>query len=193
MQAGVQAGVAVVGCGAFARQFHLPNIRASQELNLKMLVASSGQSAKEMAARYWAENSSTDFQEALTEPDINAVMIFTRDNTHADIAAAALKAGKHVFCEKPLATSYEQCRMIAETLRDGGPFCMVGFNRRFAPLVRTVKEIIDTCSGPKIIHYRVNAGPLPKDNWVYDPAYAAGRIIGEGCHFIDLMTWLTGS
>ncbi len=192
-QTGVQAGVAVVGCGAFARQFHLPNIKSSQELNLKMLTASSGQSAKEMAARYGAEKCSTDFREALEDQDIDAVMIFTRDNSHADIAVAALKAGKHVFCEKPLATSYEQCKQIAEVYRNDGPVCMVGFNRRFAPLIHNVKEITDSCNGPKIIHYRVNAGPLPKDNWVYDPAYAAGRIIGEGCHFIDLMTWLTQS
>ena len=103
------ANVAAVGCGSFARQFHLPNIKASNELNLRSMVASSGQSAKEMGERYGAETCTTDYQEVLRDPDIDAVMIFTRDNSHADLAVAAMASGKHVFCEKPLTTTYSQC------------------------------------------------------------------------------------
>jgi len=190
---GPPAGVAVVGCGAFPRQFHMPNIKRSRELRLRTLVDSDAQNAKEMAVRYGADNCTTDFQQALDDPAIDAVAIFTRDNTHAPLAIAALQAGKHVFCEKPLATTYEQCRQIADLPLEGGPLCMVGFNRRFAPLVQPIKEILDDCNGPRMIHYRVNAGALPGDNWVYDPAHAAGRVVGEVCHFVDLMTWLVGA
>jgi len=187
---GDTAGVAVAGCGSFARQFHLPNIKANPHLRLRTLAASTGQSAKEMAVRYGAENCTTDIQTAIDDPAVDAVMIFTRDNTHAGMTAAALEAGKHVFCEKPLATTYEECRRIADVSPADGPLCMVGFNRRFAPLMRKVKETLVSCAEPKMVHYRVNAGPLPKDRWVFDPNYAAGRVVGEVCHFVDLMTWL---
>ena len=188
-----QANIAVVGCGGFARQFHLPNIKASPQLNLLSLVTSTGQSAKEMGLRYGADYCTTDYNEMLRDPNVDAVMIFTRDNAHAPMVVEAIKAGKHVFCEKPLATSLKQCDEIASVCHDDGPVCMVGFNRRFAPLMIQAKQVLDQCSGPLMMHYRVNAGTLPSGNWVYDPKSAAGRIVGEACHFIDLMTWLIGS
>jgi len=187
------AGVAVVGCGSFARQFHMPNIKRSSDLALRTLVDSDAQNAQEMGTRYGAERCTTDYQQALDDPRIDAVAIFTPDNSHADLAVAALKAGKHVFCEKPLATTYEQCRAIAEASSHGGPLCMTGFNRRFAPLMQPVKEIAAGSARPFVASYRVNAGPLPGDNWVFDPERAAGRIVGEVCHFIDLLAWLIDS
>ncbi|MBI1923525.1 bi-domain-containing oxidoreductase [Candidatus Poribacteria bacterium] len=182
--------IAVIGCGAFARQFHLPYVKASRDLNLRALVTSSGQNAKEMGGRYGAEYCATDYQEVLNDEGVDAVMVLTRDNSHAGITLEALKAGKHVFCEKPLATTYEACGQIANALRGGSPLCMVGFNRRFAPLIRQVKESLKARSGPCMLHYRINAGPLPKESWVYDPAYSAGRIVGEACHFVDLFYYL---
>lgn len=186
-------GVAVVGCGAFARQFHLPNIQSAHDLKLQTVVASSGQSAKETAARYGAANCTTDYQTVLADTSVDAVAIFTRDNSHAPMALAALEAGKHVFCEKPLATSYEQCDQLADALHSSDRMCMVGFNRRFAPLSLQLKQTLDQCSGPRQVHYRINAGALPTDHWVYDPQFAAGRIVGEVCHFIDLVQWLIGA
>ncbi len=187
------AGIAVVGCGGFARQFHLPNVKKSARLRFRSLVASSGQSAREMAERYGAEQATTNYDEVLADAAVDAVMIFTRDNAHASMAAAALEAGKHVFCEKPLAVDYPQCQQLAELLGDGGPLCMVGFNRRFAPLMQPVKKALDACGGPRVVHYRVNAGPLPGNHWVYDPGSASGRVVGEVCHFVDLVTWLIGA
>ncbi len=187
------ANIAVVGCGAFARQFHLPYIRSNKALVFKTLAASSGQSAKEMAERYGASNSTTDVASVLNDQDIDAVYIFTRDNSHASLTASALKSGKHVFCEKPLATSYEECDLIKEAAKDASRICMVGYNRRYAPLMKPVKEVLGACIGPKMIIYRVNAGPMPRDNWVYDSKFAAGRVVGEVCHFIDLMTHLIGA
>lgn len=187
-----KANIAVAGCGAFARQFHLPFIRSSNDLVFKTLVTSSGQSAKEMAERYGASSCTTDFQEVLNDDDIDAVFIFTRDNSHAQMVTTALEKGKHVFCEKPLTTSYEECAMVKEAAKDKNQICMVGYNRRYAPLMEPVIKIMKDCAGPKSITYRVNAGPMPKDNWVYDTKYAAGRVVGEVCHFIDLMTYLIG-
>ena len=184
------ANVAVAGCGDFARQFHLPNIKADNNLFFKTLVTSSGQSAKEMAVRYGAENCTTDYQSVLDDPDIDAVFIFTRDNTHAAMTSSALSSGKHVFCEKPLATSFEECTKIARISQETDRLCMVGYNRRFAPLIQPVKQILQSCNGPKAVQYRINAGSMPNDNWVYDSKFANGRVVGEVCHFIDLVSWL---
>jgi predicted dehydrogenase/threonine dehydrogenase-like Zn-dependent dehydrogenase len=185
-----RGNVAVIGCGAFARQFHLPNLKNHPQLTFHTLVASSGQSAKEMAVRYGAAHCTTDSEHVGRDPSIDAVMILTRDRSHAPLAAAALQAGKHVFCEKPLAISEADCRLVTEAAAASGRVCMVGFNRRFAPITVEAKRIVDEDSpGPKTVLYRVNAGSLPKDTWVYDPAHAAGRIVGEACHFIDLACW----
>jgi len=188
-----RGNVAVFGCGAFARQFHLPNLKQSSRLNFHTLVASTGQSAKEMAARYAAARSVTDPAEVWNDSTVDAVMILTRDKSHASLTAAALEAGKHVFCEKPLATTIEECETVAKAAEAANRICMTGFNRRFAPLLVDAKNVLDGVSGPKTVHYRVNAGTLPKDDWVYDPAHAEGRIIGEACHFVDLMYWLVGA
>jgi len=146
-----------------------------------------------MARRYGAEKSATDPQELWDDPDLDAVMIFTRDKSHAALTAAALDAGKHVFCEKPLATTVEECQMLAVAAESNNLICMTGLNRRFAPLVRQLHDVLAECHGPKMIQYRVNAGSLPQDSWIYDPVHAAGRLIGEACHFIDLFRMLTGS
>ena len=184
------ANIAVVGCGYFARQFHLPYVKDSPDLCLSTLVTSSSQNAKEMGAYYGANSCSTDWREVLQNDQIDAVMVFTRDNSHANITIESLKAGKHVFCEKPLTTTYEECAEIIKVVDNGHPLCMVGFNRRFAPLMVPIKDTLSECKGRRVIQYRVNAGTLPKDNWVFDPNYAAGRVIGEVCHFIDLFYYL---
>ncbi|MCZ6675714.1 MAG: Gfo/Idh/MocA family oxidoreductase, partial [Candidatus Poribacteria bacterium] len=134
----------------------------------------------------------TDYQEVLNDDSVDGVMVLTRDNSHASITTEALKAGKHVFCEKPLATTYEECRQIADAQKSG-LLCMVGFNRRFAPLMRQVKDALKSRSGPCMLHYRVNAGPLPEDSWIYDSLHSAGRIVGETCHFVDLFYDLVGA
>ncbi|MFN9372907.1 MAG: bi-domain-containing oxidoreductase [Planctomycetaceae bacterium] len=185
-------GMAVAGCGGFARQFHLPNLKASPNVSLRALVASTGQSAQEMATRYGAAISSTDYDAVLRDDQVDAVCIFTRDAAHARMSLAALNAGKHVFCEKPLAITVEECEQLAAQIT-GDRICMVGFNRRFAPLVRDLQNCLKQLPGPRMMIYRVNAGPLPRDNWVFDPSSAAGRIVGEVCHFVDLLTWLTGA
>ena len=185
--------VAAIGCGGFARQFHLPNLKRNARLRFKTLVASTGQSAKEMAVRYGAEQGATDVAELWSDREVEAVMVFARDNKHADMVEAALESGKHVFCEKPLTTSDEQSQRVARLASQSDRICMTGFNRRFAPLLTQVKTVLDGCSGPKLMHYRVNAGALQPDDWIYDPIHSEGRIVGEACHFIDLFHYLTGA
>lgn len=182
--------VAVVGCGAFARQFHLPNLRRRPDVKLQAIVTSSGASSREMAERYGARYCSTSFEEVLADDEIDAVMILTRDNTHAPLTLRALEAGKHVFCEKPLAVNEEECRALADRLAVQGPLCTVGFNRRFAPLARRLKQQLSSRPGPAQFLYRINAGALPRDHWTFDPQFASGRILGEVCHFVDLCYWL---
>lgn len=183
--------VAAIGCGAFARQFHLPNIKSSERYSLQALVTSTAQSAKEFGKLYGAGNCSTDPAIVWQDDSVDAAMIFTRDLTHAAFAEAALKSGKHVFCEKPLAVNRDECLGLLATGSD--LVCMTGFNRRFAPMMQTAKSILDGTSGPKQITYRVNAGSLPNTSWILDPAQSAGRIIGEACHFVDLFRWIVGS
>lgn len=185
--------IAVIGCGAFAQQFHLPNLKNSNRLAFHTLAASTAQSAKEMGQRYGAVNCTTDVAQLISDAEIDAVMVFTRDKSHASICADALKADKHVFCEKPLATSLEECDLVSTAAAGSDRVCMTGFNRRFAPMMQEVKQVISTLQGPKLIHFRVNAGKLPANSWVYDEVHSAGRIIGEVCHFIDLFRWFTGS
>lgn len=189
---GDKVQAAVVGCGAFARQFHMPNLKSNPLVELRALVASTGQSATEMASRYGAKTGSTKLDEVVADPELDAVFVFMRDASHARTTIAALRAGKHVFCEKPLAITAEECEELAAAA-DGSRVCMVGFNRRFAPLVKDLHRQLRSIPGPKMMVYRVNAGAMPRDNWIYDPQSAAGRIVGEVCHFVDLLYFLTGS
>jgi len=145
-----------------------------------------------MGARYGALFCSTRFEDVLSDGDVEAVFVLTRDAAHASMTAKALRAGKHVFCEKPLALNRAECQLVADAARESGKLCMVGFNRRFAPLAVRAWQAVRRIPGPKSVVYRVNAGPLPQDNWVYDARYAAGRIVGEVCHFVDFVHWLLG-
>ena len=122
------------------------------------------------------------------------VAILTRHQHHARQTLAALRAGKHVYCEKPLAITPEELDEIQAALRDETlPFLMVGFNRRFAPFAVRMNDFLKESSEPFIAHYRVNAGDIPLNHWTQDPAQGGGRIIGEGCHFVDFLTFLAGA
>jgi predicted dehydrogenase len=117
----------------------------------------------------------------------------TRHGEHARQAVAALKAGKYVFVEKPLAVDEQQLQSVLRALRRSGTLLTVGFNRRFAPLAVRLADFLDGRSEPLFMHYRVNAGYIPLTHWVHDPQQGGGRIIGEGCHFIDFLTFLAGA
>ncbi|HEY5903379.1 MAG TPA: Gfo/Idh/MocA family oxidoreductase, partial [Anaerolineales bacterium] len=147
-------------------------------------------SAKKFGFKYAASSD----EEILNDPEINTVAILTRHNTHADLAVRALQAGKHVFVEKPLAVDNDQLSVISNQLEKGeGCILTVGFNRRFAPLAQQLRTSLAGRHEPLYMHYRVNAGYLPLNHWTQDPEIGGGRIIGEGCHFVDFLTFLAGA
>jgi predicted dehydrogenase/threonine dehydrogenase-like Zn-dependent dehydrogenase len=195
-----RAGVvrmALIGAGGFAKGMHLPNLQALGKLcHLRAVISRSGHNAAATARRWGAEYCGTDFQEVLNDPEIDAVIIATRHNLHASMALEALRAGKHVLLEKPLALTALELESITRFFADAGsnptPILLTGFNRRFSPHVLRIAECLESRTNPMVINYRMNAGYLPSDHWVHG-AEGGGRNLGEACHIYDLFTFLTGA
>ncbi|NPA08710.1 MAG: Gfo/Idh/MocA family oxidoreductase, partial [Chlorobi bacterium] len=138
----------------------------------------------------------TDTNGLLNDPDINTVIIITRHNTHASLTCQALDAGKHVFVEKPLCLTLEELLEIERCYNEAaknGLLLMVGFNRRFSPHIQKIKELLASTREPKSFIMTINAGSIPEEHWIQDPRVGGGRIIGEACHFIDLLRFLAGT
>jgi predicted dehydrogenase/threonine dehydrogenase-like Zn-dependent dehydrogenase len=187
----------VLGAGSFATLVALPAVARIRKIEKISIVSAGGLSAKLAARDFGFERASTDPADVLKEPRINTVGIFTRHHLHAGLTAAALRNGKHVFCEKPLALNEEELAEIELAWRkaaDVSPrILMVGFNRRFAPLMVPMRRMIAEAGEPPVMTIRVNAGPLPREHWTQDPVQGGGRILGEACHFVDLLTFLAGA
>ena len=181
--------VGFIGAGNFAQGFLLPTLKDTA--TLVAVANASGASADDARSKFGFQRASTDPQDIIASADIDTVFIATRHGEHSALAAAALRAGKHVFVEKPLALNYDALREVASAYEHSGRKLMVGFNRRFSTLVQKTKKFFDEV-GPKMIFYRVNAGPLPLSHWTQDETEGGGRIIGEVCHFIDTAAFLTG-
>src|SRR5579872_4327406 len=186
--------IGVLGAGAYALSTLLPAIKRSTGIRRIAVCAANGPHALHAAKRFDFEHCVTDEQEILDTPAVNTVFIATRHHLHARQVVAALKAGKHVFCEKPLClTEAELAEIVQVHARHGDQALMVGFNRRFAPLAIRMKAFLAELTGPFAIQYRINAGSLPPDHWVNDPEQGGSRLLGEVCHFIDFASFLTGS
>jgi len=192
-------GIGLLGAGNFAQNVLVPAIKENLGVHLRGVVSRSGLRARHLANRFGFEYCSTNVEEVLADPHVNAVVIATRHDTHAKLALQALQAGKAVFVEKPLAINRSQLQEIAGFWRgsttSGGriPFLMVGYNRRFAEATRLAREFLSDVAEPLVMSCRVNAGYLPPGHWLHDPESGGGRIIGEGCHFVDLLSFLAGS
>ena len=190
--------VGVLGAGNFATQVLLPALRDAGGA-IHTVVSSGGSSASLAAAKFGARQASTDVEDVFASSEMDTVVVATRHDSHARYVERALRAGKHVFVEKPLAVTaddLESVRSTVQDLVDGGspvPVLMVGFNRRFAPVTQRMVELLATQSGPKAVVLTMNAGHIPADHWTQDPEAGGGRIIGEACHFIDLARYLVGS
>ena len=182
--------VGVIGAGGFASQYHLPSLKKIPGCHVEAVVNRTGGKAKQVADKYDARYCSTDYSEVLADDSIDAVVIATRHNLHAEITLAALEAGKHVFVEKPMAMTVADCDRICALAAEKELLVSVGFNRRFSPFAQTGKTALQSVQGPKNILYRCNAGALPADHWSLDPEEGGGRILGEGVHFFDLCCWL---
>jgi predicted dehydrogenase len=187
-----EIGVALVGAGNLSRWVHLPNIKAVPKVRLRAICSANGARAKGFALRFKADYCCSDYREVLADPKIGVVFIVTRNSSHAGQAIAALRAGKDVFVEKPLALTVEQCREIWSTVQETGKQLTVGFNRRFAPFYVELKRELSRRTAPAVLNCRVNSPGISGSYWMADVA-EGGALIGEACHFVDLMYWLLDS
>ena len=182
----------VVGAGNFARSTLLPILRKSEQVELRGVATASAPSAHQTATRFGFSYTASDWHEIVDDPNTDAVLIATRHDLHAVIATAALRAGKSVFLEKPMALTPAELDELMEAWRNSGRILQLGFNRRFAPTYLRLKATFADRRKPLIMSYRVNAGSVPPTAWVVDPVQGGGRIIGEVCHMVDTLVDLMG-
>ncbi len=186
-------GLGVLGAGNFARHTLLPALKGVNAVQLVGIASAGGRAAADLAQRYGFRYATSDPAEVLADKQIDTLAVLTRHHLHAGQTLAGLKAGKHVFCEKPLALNEAELARIERALaQKNAPRLAVGFNRRFAPLAQELDSFLAGRSQPLAAHFRVNAGPLPAGHWLQDPAQGGGRLLGEGCHFIDFLIFLVG-
>jgi predicted dehydrogenase len=181
-----------IGAGNYATRNLFPTFKAAG-VRPRMVATSSGVSGWHAARKFGFEEATTDVARVFADPETTTVVIATRHDTHGRFIAEALRAGKHVFVEKPLCRTWEELEAITGALRSAPGMLMVGFNRRFAPHVRKMKGLLGQVVGPKAFVVTVNAGAVPQDHWILDPEVGGGRILGEACHFIDLLRYLAGT
>ena len=185
--------LAVIGAGAFARTVLLPRLAKLPNLTLDTIVTERGISAGHTQERFGFARIAAEPDAAFDDPNINAVLIATPHSSHARLTAAALRAGKNVLVEKPLALSRAELNDVIAARNRAATFLQVGFNRRFAPMTAKAKAHLARLGGPKFVLLRVNAGQLPPGSWQSAPEQGHGRILGEACHFIDLARHLVGA
>ena len=184
----------VLGAGLFANATLLPAIKKIHDIQLVGIASAGGLHAQHSGRKFGFVYATSSDDEILNDPGINTIAILTRHDTHADLAIKALQAGKHVFVEKPLAINRDQLSAVSSQLAaDGCPLLAVGFNRRFAPLAGQLATHFAHRTEALYMHYRLNAGTIPLNHWVQDPAQGGGRVIGEGCHFVDFLAFLAGA
>ena len=183
----------VLGAGLFANAMLLPAIKKAGDIELIGIASSGGLHAQHSGKKFGFKYATSSDEDIINDPNINTVAILTRHDSHADLIVKALKVGKHVFVEKPLAINGDQLSVISKQLKKtDNCLLMTGFNRRFAPLAQQLHSSLKDHTEPMHVHYRVNAGLIPLNHWTQDPEIGGGRIIGEGCHFIDFITFLVG-
>jgi len=185
-----EINIGVIGAGSFAQSYLIPNAK-SFGASLDTVVTSRGITSKNVAQKFGFNNSSTEAKDIFSNKEINTVFIATPHNSHANYVIESLGMGKNVFVEKPLAMNYEELEAVKSSYKASRGKLMVGFNRRFAPVSVAIKKEFKNIGEPKVINIRINAGFIPKDHWTQNENIGGGRIIGEMCHFIDLMQYFT--
>jgi len=194
-----KVNIAVIGTGQFARNIFLPLLFKNNKLNLRAVSSEKGLSARQTGQKYNAEYVTTDYKEILKDKCTDSVFIMTRHDKHASMVIDALNAGKNIYVEKPLCLTRNELKEVAENYRrkssgEKAPFIMVGFNRRFSSLAKEAKEFLsESGNSPKVITIRANVGYILRDHWSQDMNIGGGRIIGEVCHYIDLVNYFTDS
>jgi polar amino acid transport system substrate-binding protein len=185
--------IGFIGAGSYAQSHLLPNIPKNKDVVLKGVMAGTGTGSRSAGERFGFEFCTSDEKEILENEEINTIFVATPHDSHADHGVKALKAGKHLFVEKPLCLNENELNDIADIYNAPGSkgLLMVGYNRRFSPLARMIKR--ECGDGAMSMIYRINAGAIPPDSWIQDPDVGGGRIIGEVCHFVDFLTYINGS
>ncbi|MBI5960531.1 MAG: bi-domain-containing oxidoreductase [Chloroflexi bacterium] len=185
--------IGMVGSGNFANATLLPAMKGIDGLELTGILSGSGMTARTTGDRFGFSFCTSDFDELAHDERVNWIVLSTRHNLHAQQAVTAMHAGKHVFVEKPLALNYAELVEVVRVQQHSQQQLMVGFNRRFAPMVVAMRKFLQGHQRPLVAIYRVNAGAIPQEHWTQDPTVGGGRIIGEVCHFIDLLQFLIGA
>jgi polar amino acid transport system substrate-binding protein len=184
--------VGFIGAGSFAQSYLIPNVKAAGA-SLDTVVTTKGITSKNVAEKFGFNNTSSSSEDIIKNQSINTVFIATPHNSHAQYTIEALAANKNVFVEKPLAMTMYELDAVENVYKNSTGKLLVGFNRRFADVSKTIKKAFDNLSEPIFINIRVNAGFIPKEHWTQNPELGGGRIIGEMCHFIDLMQYFSDS
>lgn len=186
--------IGFLGAGNYATATLLPVMNGLAGLSLAGVCTATAMTSRTVGEKFGFAFCTTAEEELFANPDINTVVIATRHHLHARQVTSALLAGKRVFCEKPLCLTADELQVVTQAYEERrNPFVMVGYNRRFAPMSRQVKTFFATVQEPLVMHYRVNAGYIPSEHWVHDPVQGGGRIIGEVCHFVDLLSFFADS
>ena len=184
--------IGFIGAGSFAQSYLIPNVKDTGA-SLDTVVTTKGITSKNVAEKFGFNHTSSNADDVIGNSQINTVFIATPHNSHAHYAVSALNANKHVFIEKPLAMNSEELKDVEKAYKDSSVKLMVGFNRRFADVSKAIKKAFENLTEPVFVNIRVNAGFIPKEHWTQNPEIGGGRIIGEMCHFIDLMQYFTDS
>ncbi|MGH9365768.1 MAG: bi-domain-containing oxidoreductase [Thermoanaerobaculia bacterium] len=185
--------VGVVGYGSYFRSVLLPLLREHGGFSLRTACARNGLTVRGAVEKDGFQRGTTDYRELLADPDIRAVFVATRHDQHYPIARAAVEAGKAVFVEKPMTMTAADGRLLAALVAERSALLTVGFNRRFSPHARRLKELLTPIASPRTMLYRINAGPLPPGHWLLDPVEGGGRLLGEAVHFFDFLSFLAGA
>jgi len=186
-------GVGLLGAGSFGQSVLLPALRHVGGSHNVAIASAGGMTAQRIGEQYGFRLATSNAEEVIHHHDVDALFVLTRHDLHAPLIVSGLEAGKHVFTEKPLALNGSEIEAIEKARERSPGDVMVGFNRRFAPLVTQLREHFADRTHPLMMTYRVNAGVLPHDHWQHDSVEGGGRILGEACHFIDLLHYLAGS
>jgi len=184
--------IGFIGAGNFAQSVLFPNI-TKLDCDLHTLVESNTVNSAVVTKKYKVQNISSNIDEMLQNDEINTVFITTPHQMHSYQVTKALNVGKHVFVEKPLAISEDELSLVKSAYEKSNQQLMVGYNRRFSPHARKIRERLNEITTPLVMNYIVNAGAIPMDHWIQNPKLGGGRIIGEVCHFIDFMQYITAS
>lgn len=186
-----QVRIGLIGCGGFIRAMHVPILKANPRTVIHATMDVDEKAARDVAemtgAAYWT----TDLDRLLSDHEVDAVIIGTRHDTHAQLTVRAAEAGKHILCEKPMGLSRDECRAVVRAVRKNRVKYTVGYNRGMAPMVAKARDLLSGEPGKKMIYHRIQA-PFPAEHWTHDPGVGGGRFVGEGCHIFDLLCEITG-